>query len=176
MNTLSAEEANLEGIVHAEGEGGKIVIFKIKPGFDVINGIKKICKHYDIKAGVITSIFGSLAEVTLMVPMKNISFPVVKLHDPRVIVKENVNVAAGCGFVNTLEDGEITMHIHLTVFDGGLKGPAPEFSTVGGHMADYAPAPCLGTIEIAIQEVTGLKLLRKVDEDVGLPVTLPVKE
>ena len=64
------------------------------------------------------------------------------------------------------------------LFDGGLGGPAPEFPSVGGHLDTRydGGAPCLGTIEIAIEEVKGLKLVRKVDNDVGLPVTFPIKE
>ena len=177
MNTLKAENEKLEGIVHAEGVGGRIIVFRIKPGFDMIEGIKKVCKHYGIKAGIISSIFGSLEKVTLMVPMKDLSFPVVKNHDPSVIEIKNFNLASGCGLVNTLENGEITIHLHIVAVLLADESSEPaKFYTVGGHVADYAQAPCFGTIEIAIQEVKGLKLVRKVDKDVGLPVTFPIKE
>ena len=169
----------LKGIVHAEGVGGRIIVFRIKPGYDIIEGIKRVCRYYNLKAGVITSIFGSLEKVKLHVPVKDIRFPVPKEHDIRTIEKENVNVASGCGFINTLEDGEIDIHMHMMLFDGGLGGPASEFPSVGGHLDTRDPditAPCLGTIEVAIEEVKGLKLVRKVDKDVGLPVTFPIKE
>ena len=55
------------------------------------------------------------------------------------------------------------------------SGPS-KYPTTGGHVADYAPAPCLEIIEIAIEEVKGLKLVRKDDKDMGLSVTFPVKE
>ena len=178
MDIAKKENAELEGIVHAEGTGGRVVVFRIKPGFDIIKGIKQVCKHYGLKAGIITSIFGSLEKVKLMVPVKDIRFPVPKDHDIRTIVKENVNLAAGCGFINTLEDGDIDIHLHMMLFDGGLGGPASEFPAIGGHL-DCRPdstAPCLGTVEISIEEIKGLKLVRKVCEAVGLPVTFPIKE
>jgi uncharacterized protein len=177
MNISKKGKTELEGIVHAEGTGGRIIVFRVKPGFDIIEGIKKVCKYYDIKAGVISSIFGSLEKVTLMVPMEGLSFPVVKNHDPNVIEIKNLNVASGCGLVNTLENGEITIHLHIVavILAEGLSGFS-KYPATGGHVADYAPAPCLGTIEIAIEEAKGLKLIRKVDSDVGLPVTFPVKE
>jgi len=176
MNTVKKDESDLEGIVHAEGMGGRVIVFRIKPGFDIIDGIKRTCKYYKLEAGVITSIFGSLEKVKLMVPLKGLAFPVAEEHEPRIIYKEIVNLASGCGFVNTLEDGEITIHIHMLVFDGGLGGPSPEFPVVGGHLDIDMPTPCLGTVEIAIEEVKGLKLIRKLDKDVGLPVTCPVQE
>ena len=179
MDTEKENIEELEGIVHAEGVSGRIIVFRIKPGFDMIDGIKRVCRHYNLKAGVITSIFGSLEKVTLHVPIKDIRFPVPKDHDIRTIEKETVSLASGCGFINTLEDGEIDIHMHMMLFDGGLGGPASEFPSIGGHLDTRdpdIPAPCLGTIEIAIQEVKGVKLIRKVDEDVGLPVTFPVKE
>lgn len=171
------DDTNVKGIVHAEGKGGRIILFRLKPGVDMIEGIKRVCKHYHLKAGVISSIFGSLKKVTLMVPMKDLSFPVVKNHVPSTIEIKNLNLASGCGFVNTLEDGEITLHLHIVavLLVEGLSGSS-KFPTTGGHVADYAPAPCLGTIEVAIEEVKGVKLVRKVDKDVGLPVTFPIKE
>lgn len=177
MNISKKDKTDLEGIIHADGTGGRVIVFRVKPGFDIIEGIKKVCKYYDIKAGVISSIFGSLEKVTLMVPMKGLSFPVVKNHDPSVIEIKNLNVASGCGLVNTLENGEITIHLHIVavILAEGSSGLS-KYSATGGHVADYAPAPCLGTIEVAIEEVKGLKLVRKVDKDVNLPVTFPVKE
>lgn len=169
-------DQSTKGIIHAEGKGGRIIIFRLKPGVDMIEGIKRVCKHYNLKAGIITAIFGSLQKVKLMVPMKDLAFPVSEYHEPRTIEKGQVNLASGCGFVNTLEDGEITIHLHIMLFDGGLGGPASEFSSIGGHVDCDAPAPCLGCIEIAIEEVKGVKLVRKVDKDVGLPVTFPIKE
>jgi len=177
MNKSIKNMTELEGIVHAEGTGGRVVVFRIKPGFDMIEAIKKVCRHYGIKAGVITSIFGSLEKVTLMVPMKGLKFPVIEHHDPSVIVVKNLNVASGCGLVNTLENDEITIHLHIVVvlLDEGSSGFS-KYPATGGHVADYEPAPCLGTIEIAIEEVKGLKLIRKVDKDVNLPVTFPVND
>lgn len=174
-DALKSHEEIDEGILHAEGTCGRIILFRLKPGIDMVDGIKQVCKHYRVKAGVITSIFGSLQKVKLMVPMEGLSFPVAKDHIPRTIEKEQVNLASGCGFVNTLEDGEIAIHLHVMVFDGGLGGPAPEFPSIGGHVDCDAPAPCFGCIEVAIQEVKGVELVRKVDADVLLPVTFPIK-
>ena len=176
MNTYKKEKRKLKGIIHSGGTGGQIVVFRIKPGYDMIEGIKQVCIEYELKAGVITSIFGSLEKVKLHVPVKDIRFPVPKDHDIRTIEKENVNLTAGCGFINTLEDGKIAIHLHMMLFDGGLGGPAPEFPSIGGHLDCSKPAPCLGTIEVAIQEVKGIKMVRKIDKDVGLPVTFPIKE
>ncbi|MCL5072685.1 MAG: DNA-binding protein [Actinobacteria bacterium] len=55
MSKSIADKAELEGIVHAEGTGGRVIVFRVKPGFDIIEGIKKVCKYYDIKAGTFLS-------------------------------------------------------------------------------------------------------------------------
>lgn len=161
-----------EGILHAEGTGGKAIAFRIKPGFDMIEGIKYICKNYNIKAGTITSILGSLEKVKLLVPHKGLSFPVPKDHKPRSIVMENVSVTSGCGLIGTLENGEIEIDLHMMVFDGGLS----DMPAVGGHVACDMPAPAHGTLEGIIEEIEGISLIRKVDKDTGVTVTFPVKE
>ena len=160
---------DVEAIVHAEGTGGRIIVLRIKPGYDMVDGIKQACRYYGLKAGVITSIFGSLERVRLMVGSKGLRFPVPPGHKGRTIETGEANVASGCGLVNTLEDGEITMHLHIVVFP--TEGPM-----AGGHVDCDTPTPVFGTLELAIQEVKGVKLVRKVDEDVGLPVTFPVQE
>lgn len=161
-----------EGILHTEGANGKTIVFRIKPGFDMIEGIKYICKYYNIKAGVISSILGSLEKVKLLVPNKGLSFPVPPGHKGKSIVMENVSVTAGCGLIGTLENGEIEIDLHMMVFDGGLS----DTPAVGGHVACDMPAPAHGTLEGAIEEVKGVELIRKVDKDTGVIVTFPVKK
>ena len=68
--------------------------------------------------------------------------------------------------------GEIEIDLHMMVFDGGLS----EIPAVGGHVSCDMPAPAHGTLEGAIEEVKGVKLVRKVDKDTGVIVTFPVKE
>ena len=159
-------------IVHAEGAGGRVVVFRVKPGFDVMEAIKQVCTHYDIRAGVITAFFGSIKRVRLGIPYRGLRFPIPPDEKGVEIVKENVLVASGSGLVSTLEDGEIEIHLHVMLYDGGLS----EMPAVGGHVLSDEPVPAHGTVEVAIEEVTGVKLVRKVDDEVGKPVTFPMKE
>ena len=161
-----------ERILHAGGVSGRIIVFRIKPGFDMIEGIKQICKYYSIKAGVISSILGSLEKVKLLVPNKGLCFPIPPDHKPRSIEMENVSVGSGCGLIGTLENGEIEIDLHMMVFDGGLS----DMPAVGGHVACDMPTPAHGTLEGTIEEIKGVKLVRKVDKDTGAVVTFPIKE
>jgi predicted DNA-binding protein with PD1-like motif len=80
-------------------------------------------------------------------------------------------VGSGSGLVSTLEDGEIEIHLHVMLYDGGLS----DMPAVGGHVLTNEPVPAHGTVEVAIQEVTGVKLVRRLDDEVGESVTFPEK-
>lgn len=173
---LSGTSANQDkiskDIFHAEGVGGRIIVFRLNPGIDMIEGLKQVCRHYGIKAGVISSILGSLEKVKLLVPHKGPTFSVSKNHKPSSIIKKNVNVASGCGLISTVENGEIEIDLHMMVFDGGLS----DMPAVGGHVDFNAPAPVRRTLEGAIEEIKGINLIRKVDKNTGVTVTFPIKE
>ena len=172
MNAATEGKVGIsERIMHADGAGGRVVIFRVKPGFDVIEAVRQVCTHYGISAGVITALFGSFKRVKLGIPYEGLRFPIPPEEPGVKIVKENVLVGSGSGLVSTLEDGEIEIHLHVMLYDGGLS----DMPAVGGHVLTNEPVPAHGTVEVAIQEVTGVKLVRRLDDEVGESVTFPEK-
>jgi predicted DNA-binding protein with PD1-like motif len=60
-------------ISSSKGHLSGIVMIKVVPGSDVIEGIEEACRKFDIKAGAIISCIGSLqrASVMIAVPSNN---------------------------------------------------------------------------------------------------------
>ena len=53
-----------ENVVTAQGGFGRVIAVRLKPGTDVLVGLREACERNGIKNGVIVSGLGSLATVT----------------------------------------------------------------------------------------------------------------
>ncbi len=71
MNEMNLPQGKSE-LNFSKGQLSKTVVIRIAPGFDIIEGIEKVCGQLDIKAGVISCCIGSLqrAAYFIVVPWK----------------------------------------------------------------------------------------------------------
>lgn len=154
-----------------DSEGGKlgsIVVARIYPGEDLINGIAQVCKKHGIKYGIITSCIGSLDSLYL----KYYYEPKDPVNDPfgadrDLILKEPTVLISGQGLVcENAEDGTIDVHLHAVMRDnkGTVYG---SHIPMGGNIAQY-------TIDVAILEVTDMRLLRVWEEETQHFMTKPL--
>jgi len=151
-------------ITYSEGHLSKVIMIRIHPGFDVIEGIEEVCKNLDIKCGAITCCIGSLKKASLLiaVPMNN------KIgagySDPKVL-EGPLEFLSGQGTIGQEVGGDIFIHLHCVISDknGNVQG---------GHFI-RGENPVLITCEVVLIQVEGIHMIRAYDPEVDMKVFFP---
>ena len=142
---------------YACGTPGKMIAARILPGTDLLTGLEEICNQNGVKYGAVNC-FGSFAGAGFMylVPMD----AKVGAGYGDVVKKEGpVEFLSGTGII-TQNSGKTELHFHGTMCD--------KTGTVfGGHIVKGA-CPTLTTVDVMIQEITGVEMVRKYDEETDL--------
>ncbi len=140
-----------------EGTPGRIISARLRPGTDLITGIKENKKKHNILAGALVVSFGSLsrAEVT----WKEGSKPDPAKKSARIKVDGPTSFLSSQGKVGITEEGETIVHLHgiLVDWDGNMWG---------GHFHD-GNNPVFSTFEIVIQEIAGIRHTKIWDDESG---------
>ena len=138
---------------------GKTVIGRLLPGSDLVQGIKTICGQCRIRQAAITTVIGTLvhAELVYVVPDPASKLG-VKYVDP-VRIEGPLELLSGQGMIGEDDQGEPSIHLH-----GVLSGP--DMRLFGGHLVENGN-PVLATAEITIQEIVGVEMKRRYDEETG---------
>jgi len=145
-------EARFESL---EGRAGRVVSARLRPGTDLISGLKALVGKHQIVAGAVTVCFGSLsrAEVTWTEGSK----PDPKKKAERVQLEGPLSFLSSQGKVGISEEGEPLVHLHgiLADLDGRLWG---------GHFHE-GNNPVFSTFEVVIQEIQNLRHTKIWDEE-----------
>lgn len=138
----------------AEGKIGRILVARLLPGQDLVEGIMELIKAKHINSGTISAI-GSLrsAKVVWAGSMEFGDNPmdVAVFHE----MAGPVELGVANGVFGTDEVGEITLHVHGLIMDkDGIM-----------RCGNLLPgsAPVLATVELTIQEFDGLELRPTLD-------------
>lgn len=143
-----------------EGTCGRIVAARLKPGTDLIEGIEAACRAHKIKQGFISCVIGSLKQVQYLLPILDSSTPSgIRYSDP-IIVNGPIEFTSGQGVICQSPEGEPMIHFHGCFCDADGKSLAGHFSA-GGN-------PVLVTADIIISEINGMRMMRRMDTEVGL--------
>ena len=151
-------------IVVSEGHLSKIIMIRVLPGSDIIEGIEEVCHNLDIKSGAITCCIGSLQRASLLIAVPMNSKIGAGYSDPKVI-KGPLELLSGQGSIGQEEEGEIFIHMHGVVSDknGNVQG---------GHFI-RGENPVLITCEMALIKVEGIHMIRTYDPEVNMKVFFP---
>lgn len=154
--------SELEKVRIGQGELGKVVVFRLGPGCDLLKSLEEIVKRENIQSGLVISGAGSLSQVTLRnVRLFPDEFPIQdrnRIYTPK---KEPLELLSLAGNI-ARKDGEVSIHCHVTVSSGLDDGGA-----YGGHLIEG----CLvfSYCEVVIAEITGLKMKRNIDPETRGP-------
>ena len=141
----------------AVGKPGRLLIVRLRPGSDLINGILQVCEDYGIKNGYIGSCIGSLYESRFIYGMPDDSLKSRAGFSPEQETKHLTEFVAAQGSICHDENGEVQIHFHGLFCDKGFLR--------GGHFDK--PGNIIGTtMEIAIQEVIGVDMTRPFDSEI----------
>ncbi len=155
----------MTGVYFASGKSGRLVPVRLKTGTDLTSGIKQVCEELGIKYGAVLVGIGSVRQLSYCVLIPK---PDAKMGagygDPEV-VPGPVEIVALSGVIFQSELGETLLHLHGTFSDKTGK-------VYGGHVVAGAN-PVLATLDALIGEVTDAKMIRRMDEEIGMGLYTP---
>jgi len=150
--------------MYSQGHISKVVVIRISPGSDVIEGIAEACKTLNIKSGSVISCIGSLRRTSFMiaVPLNN---KIGAGYGNPIRVEGPIELLSGQGTIGQEENGELFVHLHAVVSDkdGCLHG---------GHVVK-GENPVLITCELTVAHIEGIQLTKSYDPEIDMRVLLP---
>jgi predicted DNA-binding protein with PD1-like motif len=151
--------------VWASGQFGRMLPVRLRTGTDLTNGLKTICEEAGVRYGAVLLGIGSLRRLSYQVLTPK---PDTKLGagytDPTVIPGP-VEILSLQGVIFQSEEGETLLHLHGTFSDKTGKAYA-------GHVV-AGENPILATLDGVIAEAAGVRMVRRMDEEVGLGLCTP---
>ena len=153
------------GAYYALGKCGRFIPVRLKTRTDITRGLKTVCEESGIKYGSIYGI-GNVRQLTyqLLVPDSSAKHG-VSLTKPQVLPGP-LELLSLKGVIYQSEKGETLLHLHGIFSD-------QEGRLLGGHLAEDGN-PVLGTLDAFITELADAKIVRQIDEDVGLGLSTPI--
>jgi len=148
----------------ATGKQGRTIAFRLKPGTDLMTGLKDIAAEHSIQAAYIPVIIGGVnaATVEVATPSKESPVGVVAKH---IHLTGPIAILSAQGMICRLEDGSPEPHLHIVFVD-------PNGHVHGGHLlADTAPVTT--TVDGIMQEVLDVRFGRGFDPDVKTTLFFP---
>ena len=143
-----------EQLTAAEGRMGRVIVLRLKPGDDLLDGMQAACERYQIHNGVIISAIGSLNGVHYCnveaLPDKKCGYgygQILYLDGP-------IELTGAGGVICTDNDGAINLHVHISMSD--KYGNAH-----GGHLVQGTRV--LMTADIVLGEIEGMSMIREYD-------------
>ncbi len=155
----------MNGEYHAaQGSLKRVLVLRLKPGTDLLGGIRSACERYAIHNGVILSAIGSLACVRYCdveaLPGKKCGYgygAVLRLDEP-------IELTGAGGVICSDAEGSINLHIHISMSDKTGKA-------WGGHLVEGTRV--LMTADIVLGEIGGVSMLREYDPEMDVYLLSP---
>jgi predicted DNA-binding protein with PD1-like motif len=153
------------GAFHAGGRFGKAVPVRLRPGTDVLDGLRKVCEEHGIQYGAILGGIGSLRQLSFQVLTPKADTKLGAGYTEPQVVPGPVEIVSLQGVIFQSEDGGTLLHVHGTFSDKHGK-------VYAGHVVTGAN-PVLATLDGMIAEVTDVRLVRRMEPEVGLGLCTP---
>lgn len=143
-------------------EGGRVIAGRLRPGTDLLPGLLEACREHGLSSGTFMTVMGSLKQARFVYVLPKAESPIGVGYGDPVQLDLPVEVLTAQGTIGVWEDGTPSIHMHALLIDttGALHG---------GHMLDEGN-PTLATIEFSIRELPDTEVVRRVEEEIKLPV------
>ncbi len=153
------------GAYHASGRFGKVVPVRLRPGTDVMDGLKEVCEQNGIRQGAILMGIGSLRQLSFQVLAPKPDTKLGAGYTDPMVVPGPVEILSLQGVVFQSETGEPLQHVHGTFADQNGK-------VYAGHVVAGAN-PVLATLDAMIAEVGDVRLIRRMEPEAGMGLYTP---
>ncbi|MCD6363935.1 MAG: DNA-binding protein [Synergistetes bacterium] len=145
-----------------ECKGGRLIVGRILPGTDLIEGVLNICRKHGLESGSIDVMLGSLRKFTFVYAVKDETKKLKTRYCEPVSVEGPLEFLCGNGIIGKDGRGEVVVHLHGIVSDERRKIHA-------GHIVKGGN-PVLATIELVIRELPDIEIRRELDEETEFPL------
>jgi predicted DNA-binding protein with PD1-like motif len=153
------------GAFHASGRLGRLVPMRLRTNTDLVEGIKQVCQAHGIKYGALLVGIGSVRKLTYQVLTPKPETRLGAGYTEPEVIPGPVEIVGLQGVLFQSEKGETLLHLHGTFSDKTGK-------VYGGHVVEGAN-PVLATLDAIIAEVTDAKMIRRMDDEVGMGLYTP---
>lgn len=145
-------------VLESQGRAGRIIMGRLLPDTDLVQGIEELCVRNNIKHGIISTCIGSLKQAAFIyaLPKKGEFYDIV--YSEPVIEKGEYEFLNGQGLVAVDEAGKFQMHLHATISNSDM-------SLNGCHIVEGNIV--LATIEVVITEILDIDFQREHHEESG---------
>ena len=153
-----------EPFTSAEGKLGRVIVLRMKPGSDLLDGMLAACEKHQIRNGVIISAIGSLNGVHYCdveaLPDKRCGYG----YGRELYLDGPIELTSASGVICSDDDGSINLHVHINMSD--KYGNA-----YGGHLVRGTRV--LLTADIVLGEIEDIQMLRKLDPEMEVFLLSP---
>jgi predicted DNA-binding protein with PD1-like motif len=134
----------------AKGKIIDILAIRLQRGDEVTESIRKACLEHDVKNAVIISMIGSLYKTTYYDPIINPKIKSWISYGDPISLECPVQLLSGNGEVCYNQDGELDVHIHVSLADS-------QGNSYGGHLAEQGNQ-ALCTVNIFVGILEGIEM------------------
>jgi len=161
-------------IASGEGQLGRMIVGRLLPGTDLMEGLNKICDQYNIQNGVIVECIGSLRKSVFKFLIPNPKLKLGSGYGDPYTLDGPIEFLGGQGVITQGEDGKRKIHLHGLVNRTSVEEGKPKPDDVLG--GDFGVPPgsnlVLATMDVTIVEVKGLNITRKYDTETEIATRL----
>jgi len=142
----------------AEGRVGRLLFFRVREGADLLAAIKEAAEGAGVHSGLLACI-GALRKARLGFYLGEGRYKTIELDGA-------LEIASCLGNLSEGPEGELVVHAHITVCDS-------EGRAFGGHVLEGCVVS--PTAELALLELSGARLVRRLDAATGLKLLAPAE-
>jgi predicted DNA-binding protein with PD1-like motif len=153
-------------IQSVEGRIGRTIAARLLPGTDVLPGIEETCRRHGIKQGVVACAVGAFKKAAFVYPVPKEGTPIGIVYSEPVVLEGPIEFLGGQGIICQSDDGKYLIHFHGSMSDKDMH-------IWGAHITNGNIV--LATLDLVINEITGVNMLRRFDEETGFVQFSPEK-
>ena len=156
-----------EQFLAAEGRISRVIVARLLPGIDLLDGLQAICEKHGLRNGVVISAIGSLDGVRYCnveaLPDKKCGYGYGRV----LALDEPIELTGAGGVICSDTDGSINLHVHISMSDKTGKA-------FGGHLVNGTKV--LMTTDVVLGEIGGVNMLRKFDPEMEVYLMSPEQQ